>query len=79
MDVLDGIAFGREDLATSVHEGDHIDVVARVMSRVFNGYESLQLDIRDVAPAGWHDRQTAAVADLTSVNAPVMALAGAPA
>jgi single-stranded-DNA-specific exonuclease len=55
VDVLDGIAFGRADLSESVHEGDRLDVVARVMSREFGGFESLQLEIRDVAPAGWHD------------------------
>ncbi len=49
LDVLDGIAFGRSDLAETVHEGDRVDVVARLTSRNFGGYESLQLDIRDVA------------------------------
>jgi single-stranded-DNA-specific exonuclease len=49
LDVLDGIAFGRADLAETVHEGDVVDVVARLTSRAFGGYESLQLDIRDVA------------------------------
>ncbi len=52
LDVLDGIAFGRSDLAETVHEGDRVDVVARLTSRTFGGYESLQLDIRDVASAG---------------------------
>lgn len=52
LDVLDGIAFGRPDLAETVHEGDLVDVVARLTSRTFGGYESLQLDIRDVATAG---------------------------
>jgi single-stranded-DNA-specific exonuclease len=51
LDVLDGIAFGRSDLAETVHEGDRVDVVARLTSRTFGGYESLQLDIRDVASA----------------------------
>ena len=51
LDVLDGIAFGRPDLAETVHEGDRVDVVARLTSRTFGGYESLQLDIRDVATA----------------------------
>jgi len=54
LDVLDGIAFGRSDLAETVHEGDRVDVVARLASRSFGGYESLQLDIRDVAAAGLH-------------------------
>lgn len=53
-DVLDGIAFGRSDIAETVQEGDRLDVVARLTSRVFGGYESLQLDIRDVASSGSH-------------------------
>ena len=58
LDVLDGIAFGRPDLAETVHEGDRVDVVARLTSRTFGGYESLQLDIRDVATSGlgWRRR-----------------------
>jgi single-stranded-DNA-specific exonuclease len=59
-DVLDGIAFGRADIAETVHEGDRLDVVARLTSRRFGGFESLQLDIRDVASSGSHP-QTAAV------------------
>jgi single-stranded-DNA-specific exonuclease len=54
LDVLDGIAFGRSDLAETVHEGDRVDVVARLTSRTFGGFESLQLEIRDVAAAGLH-------------------------
>jgi single-stranded-DNA-specific exonuclease len=53
-DVLDAIAFGRPDLAESIHEGDRVDVVARLASRIFGGYESIQLEIRDVAPIGHH-------------------------
>ncbi len=53
-DVLDGIAFGRVDIAALVHEGDIIDVVARLASRTFGGFESLQLEIRDAAPSGAH-------------------------
>ena len=53
-DVLDGIAFGRSDIAEVVHEGDRVDVVARLTSRSFGGFESLQLDIRDVATSGSH-------------------------
>ena len=49
-DVLDGIAFGRADIAALVQEGDRIDVVARLSSRTFGGFESLQLEIRDAAP-----------------------------
>ena len=52
VDVLDGIAFGRSDFVETVHEGDVVDVVARLASRSFGGYESLQLEIRDVASAG---------------------------
>lgn len=52
IDVLDAIAFDRADLAEILHEGDRVDVVARVMSRAFGGFESLQLDVRDVAPEG---------------------------
>lgn len=54
LDVLDGIAFGWPELATQVHEGDRVDVVARLVSRRFGGVESLQLDIRDVASEGFH-------------------------
>jgi single-stranded-DNA-specific exonuclease len=53
-DVLDGIAFGRPDIAEVVREGDRLDVVARLTSRRFGGFESLQLDIRDVATSGSH-------------------------
>ena len=52
LDVVDGIAFGRTDLAAEVHEGDRLDVVARLVTRHFGGYESIQLEIRDAAPAG---------------------------
>lgn len=51
-DVLDGIAFGWPELCASVGEGDRIDVVARLASRRFGIAESLQLEIRDAAPAG---------------------------
>jgi len=51
-EVLDGVAFGRDDVALTVAEGDVIDVVARIASRSFGGYESIQLDVRDVAAAG---------------------------
>ncbi len=52
-EVVDGIAFGRADLAEQLTEGSEIDVVARLASRTFAGLETLQLEIRDVAPAGW--------------------------
>jgi single-stranded-DNA-specific exonuclease len=52
-EVLDGICFGRaEELAPELAEGQTLDVVARVSSRAFGGFESLQLEIRDLAPAG---------------------------
>ena len=52
-EVVDGIAFGRPDLAELLTEGSEIDVVARLASRSFAGLETLQLEVRDVAPAGW--------------------------
>jgi len=73
LDVLDGIAFGRPDLAESVREGDRLDVVARIVSRRFGGLETLQLDIRDAASAGLHDADLAGVAGTTESAA----LAGA--
>jgi len=61
-DVLDGIAFGRSDIAEVVREGDRLDVVARLTSRRFGGYESLQLEIRDVATSGSHPGSAAVLA-----------------
>jgi single-stranded-DNA-specific exonuclease len=55
-DVIDGIAFGRADLAAGLAEGDRVDVVARLASRVFGGLETLQLEVRDLAPSGSHPR-----------------------
>jgi single-stranded-DNA-specific exonuclease len=75
LDVLDGIAFGRPDIAEVVREGDHLDVVARVTSRRFGGFESLQLDIRDVATAGSHPETAALLGSLPSAPS----LAGVPA
>ncbi len=51
-DVLDAIAFGRDDLQVALAEGDRVDVVARLASRTFGGFESLQLEVRDVATHG---------------------------
>jgi single-stranded-DNA-specific exonuclease len=62
-DVLDGIAFGRSDIAEVVREGDRLDVVARLTSRRFGGFESLQLDIRDVALTGSHPETAAVLTD----------------
>jgi single-stranded-DNA-specific exonuclease len=74
LDVLDGIAFGRPDLAETVHEGDRVDVVARLTSRTFGGYESLQLDIRDVASSGLADAtRSAGSPDAAPVAAGVQA------
>jgi single-stranded-DNA-specific exonuclease len=58
-DVLDGIAFGRADLARNLVEGDRVDVVARLASRTFGGLETLQLEVRDIAPSGSHPRAAA--------------------
>jgi single-stranded-DNA-specific exonuclease len=77
LDILDGIAFGRSDLATTVSEGDLVDVVGRLTSRRFGGFESLQLEIRDVATSGSH-REAAAILGLPQATAAV-ALAGTPA
>jgi single-stranded-DNA-specific exonuclease len=74
-DVLDGIAFGRDDLATSLAEGDRVDVVARLGSRRFGGYESLELDVRDVAVSGTHPETAALLAldpDRSSVARPAV-------
>jgi single-stranded-DNA-specific exonuclease len=71
-DVLDGIAFGRADIAALVSEGDRIDVVARLTSRRFGGFESLQLEIRDAARSGAHPEAAAVMA-----LAPVGGLVGA--
>ncbi len=59
-EVLDVIAFGRGDLADSVSPGDRLDIVARIGSRTFGGYESLQLELIDAAPAGGPAPLTAA-------------------
>jgi single-stranded-DNA-specific exonuclease len=51
LDVVDGIAFERGDLVETVHEGDRVDVAGRLGSRRFGGFESLQIEVLDVAPA----------------------------
>jgi single-stranded-DNA-specific exonuclease len=66
-DVLDGIAFGRADIAELVSEGDRVDVVARLTSRRFGGFESLQLEIRDAAPSGSHPEAAAILAGVGQV------------
>jgi single-stranded-DNA-specific exonuclease len=67
-DVVDAICFGRSDLTESLQEGTAIDVVARLSSRAFGGFESLQLDIRDVAPAGLLQSLAGAAANVTSAE-----------
>jgi hypothetical protein len=69
LDVLDGIAFGRADLAETVHVGDRIDIVGRLSSRRFGGFESLQLEIRDVATSGSHPEAAAILAAAASDRA----------
>lgn len=68
LDVVDAIAFGRADLSTDVHEGDRLDVVARIVTRRFGGYESIQLEIRDAAPAGHAARLSDTAAGLEPVG-----------
>jgi single-stranded-DNA-specific exonuclease len=67
-DVLDGIAFGWQELSGLVREGDRVDVVARLVSRRFGGFESLQLEIRDAAAAGMHDAASAGTRPLVAVG-----------
>ncbi len=80
-DVLDGIAFGRSDLAAVLNEGDRVDVVARLASRSFGGLETLQLEVRDVAPSGSHPRAREVLeraAGLSGTNAGPAVAAAAP-
>jgi single-stranded-DNA-specific exonuclease len=72
-DVLDAIAFGRADLAETVREGDRVDVVARVVSRLFGGFESMQLEVRDVATSGDHPAAAAILAGVSSAPRPAAA------
>jgi single-stranded-DNA-specific exonuclease len=78
LDVLDGIAFGRPDLATSVAEGDRLDVAGRVVSRRFGGFESLQIEIRDVAASGWHPEAAAILSRAPDLR-PVVSVPAVPA
>jgi single-stranded-DNA-specific exonuclease len=77
LDVLDGIAFDRPDLVDSVRQGDRVDVVGRLVSRRFGGYESLQVEIRDVAISGFHAEAAAIlggpVATVPGVPSPLVA------
>ena len=74
VDVLDGIAFNRPDLAEVLREGDRVDVAARLTSRVYGGNESLQLEIRDVAISGTHARMPLAEAGPTALATAVGAV-----
>jgi single-stranded-DNA-specific exonuclease len=79
-DVLDGIAFDRPDLAETVREGDRVDVVGRLVSRRFGGFETLQVEIRDVASSGHHPEAAAILAgsgDPVSTLVPAIAGSGA--
>lgn len=63
-EVLDAIAFGRPDIADAAEPGERVEIVARLASREFGGYESLQLEIQDAAPEGgapWTSGTAAAV------------------
>ncbi len=73
LDVLDGIAFGWPELAGEVTEGMAVDIVAQLKSRRFGGIESLQLDIRDAAPSGYHPEARAIL------EAPLVAVGPGPA
>lgn len=72
LDVLDGIAFDRADLVDTVREGDRVDVVGRLVSRRFGGYESLQVEIRDVVGSGFHP-EAAAILGRPARTAPTLA------
>jgi single-stranded-DNA-specific exonuclease len=61
-DVIDAIAFDRPDLAETLAEGDRIDIVGRLASRAFGGYESLQVEVRDAATSGAHPGAAAILA-----------------
>lgn len=75
LDVLDGIAFDRGDLVDSVREGDLVDVVGRLVSRRFGGYESLQVEIRDVAESGVHAEAAAILGGPVGTDATATAAA----
>ena len=75
-DVLDGIAFGRADLAVGLAEGDRVDVVARLASRAFGGLETLQLEVRDVSPSGSHPRAAAVLAHAAAAGSAALVPGG---
>ena len=70
LEVLDAIAFDRPDLAAALAPGDRLDVVARLASRTFGGFESLQLEIRDVAGSGSTDWARGDLASLVVATGP---------
>jgi len=76
-EVLDVIAFGRSDLAGAVAAGDRVDIVARLASRRFGGYESLQLELVDVATAGQWQPAASAPGSVAAVPRAGVAVAGA--
>jgi single-stranded-DNA-specific exonuclease len=76
LDVLDAICFGRADLAERLGEGDTVDVVARLSSRTFAGLETLQLEVRDVAPAGHLVALRAAATAGREAGAPIVVTTG---
>jgi single-stranded-DNA-specific exonuclease len=49
-EVIDGIAFGRSDLAETLTPASRVDLVGRLSSRSFRGIESLQFEVLDIAP-----------------------------
>jgi single-stranded-DNA-specific exonuclease len=70
-DVLDAVAFRRSDLPGMLHEGDRIDVVARATSRTFGGFESIQLEVVDVAAEGAQPA-TAGASKVTAPTSPAL-------
>ena len=60
LDVVDAIAFGRADLVDRLLPGDRVEVAARLASRRFGGFESLQLEVLDVGSVGSSVPATAA-------------------
>jgi single-stranded-DNA-specific exonuclease len=62
VDVLDAIAFGREDLVGALAVDERVDVVATLGSRSFAGLDTMQLEVRDVATTGTHAASSAMAA-----------------
>jgi single-stranded-DNA-specific exonuclease len=70
LEVLDAIAFDQPDLAAALAAGDRVDIVARLTSRTFGGFESLQLEIRDAALTGSTDAARGEVASFAVAHGP---------